>query len=275
MFRKVFILFLLITFFIAYPKSAFAGAWTVPKGHLYIESYNKYYCAEYDFNADKKKVRKSNNGKYEEYYTEVKLEFGVTDDLNILAYLPYKEVRYKDDNGKSENSGLGDMWLRTKFRFTQEPFTSSAMLGVKFPMGYDDNESLALGTEQIDGEAKILIGKNFTNFPSYLGVELGYRARAEERTNEIPYFFEFGFQPTDKIMIKTVLDGIEGLSGTGKIEEDYTKWTLSLIYKLKGGFSSVYRGEPSINLEIGYGKTFRGKNSSSAKEIFANLSTQF
>lgn len=264
---------------IVLPADLFAGAWTVPEGHWYIESYSKYYWADSDFNADGKKTPKANNGFYEEIRTELKAEYGLRDNLNLLLSLPFKHASYEDDNGTSTTTGLEDLWLRTKFRLTQEPVVSSLIFGAKFPAGYDENDSPALGDGQIDGEIKFLVGKSFPSrdgfFPFYIGAEVGFRPRNKEPTNEIPYLLEFGFNPTDRLMFKGTLDGVEGIAGTGKEEEDWLKWTANIVYKISGGFSTVYREETSVNLEIAYGETFDGRNTAVGSEIVLNIAFQF
>ena len=56
---------LLANFLIAF--DAYAGAWTLPQGYFYIEWFNKYYADKKNFNADRKKTSKGNNGKYGEW----------------------------------------------------------------------------------------------------------------------------------------------------------------------------------------------------------------
>lgn len=242
------------------------GAWTVPQGRLWCELYNKYYWHKSQFNDKGKKVEWSYNGNYDEIRTELKLEYGLTDDLTLLLYLPYKEAHWRDDNGKKTSRALVDIWTGAKYRLFSQPLVTSLQARVKIPTNYNENDTPSLGRRQIDGEVKLLLGKSlWPIIKGYTKIELGFRARAQEPTNEIPYFYELGYSLTDYLILKATVDGIEGLSGTGKVDEDYTKWNFSTIFKIKF----------DLSLELGYGQTFAGKNSSAAEEIILSLAALF
>lgn len=241
------------------------GAWTLPEGKLYCELYNKYYWHKSEFNDKGKRTNWSANGHYNEIRAELKLEYGLTDDLTLLLYLPYKEAHWHDDNAKYTTKGIVDIWTGAKYRLFSEPFVLSLQTRVKIPTHYNEHDTPSLGRRQVDGEIKLLLGKSLVPFISgYTKAELGFRARNEEPTNQIPYFYELGYNLTDYLTLKATLDGVEGISGTGKIDEDYIKWTLGPICKI---------GDYAI--ELGYGNTFAGKNSSAAEEVILSLSSQF
>ncbi len=275
--RNLFVLALsVVTIILSASTNLYAGAWVLPKGQLYMELYSKYYYADSDFDSDGTgKIPKANNGAYHETYLEYKFEYGLFDKVNLLFSIPYKFALSEDDNGEHRNTGLADVWTGVKLNILEKPIVTSLQFRVKFPTMYDKNESPALGTEYIDGEAKILLGKSFITIPSFIGVELGYRGRGGKNTDdEIPYFVEAGYFPTKRIMLKATLDGVEGLAGTGP-EEDYAKWGVAAAYSFVGGFSSVTRAEKSFNIELGYNNTFKGKNTGVGSEGVVKASYQF
>ena len=242
------------------------GAWVIPKGKIYVEIYNKYYWHDSAFDENHDEVKWAYNGRYYEFRSELKLEYGLTDNLTILTYLPFKEASWKDDFKKPTRRNLVDVWCGAKYNLFTEPYVFTLQGRLKFPTHYNPNHVPSLGAEQIDGEIKFLFGKSLhALFNGYTKLEFGFRARDEEPTNEIPYFFELGYNALDWLTLKTTIDGIEGIQGTGKTEEDYTKYNVSAILKVLN----------SCNLEIGYGETFYGKNSSAAQEIVLSVSTQF
>lgn len=268
------------------------GAWTLPKGKLYLEVYAKYYWHERYFDDKKHKKMWENSGRYFEKRTEFKFEYGITNKLTALAYLPYVQANWKDDafNGAGvpsghqfRNRGLADYWLGFKYNLFENPFVFTIMLRTKVPGNYNENSQPSLGRKQIDEELRLMFGKAFKLVvPMYTKFEVGHRWRLEEPADEVPYFFELGISPFNWLVLKTTLDGVEGISGTGKheltwkytngaweqvlipIEEDYTKWTTGLVFKFKG-----------FNVETSYGKTFRGKNTAAAKEMILSLSYLF
>src|SRR3989338_8916759 len=91
------------------PSELFAGAWTVPKGHMYHEVYMKYWYNHYDFNKKWEKKKKEKSGWYDEYYIEYKNEFGLTDNLNLLFPFPYQESVYKDASESYKNNGVKEV----------------------------------------------------------------------------------------------------------------------------------------------------------------------
>lgn len=242
------------------------GAWTVPKGKLYCELYNKYYWYKSYFDDKGKRVEWPENANYDEIMTSLKFEYGLTDNLSYLLELPYKRMHWHDDNGKFVNRGLADIWTGLKYCLLRDPVVFSVQTRIKIPTHYNEHHTPSLGRRQVDGELRFLMGKSL--WPMLLGytkAEAGFRARNEEPTNEIIYYYELGYNLTKGITLKGAIDGVEGISGTGKVDEDYTKWLFSTIFNLIG----------NINLEVGYGQTFAGKNSSAAEEVIATLSTLF
>lgn len=247
------------------------------KGKTFIELYNKYYWHNTEFDEGGERHRWAYNGSYHEVASELKLEYGLTDDLNFLCSIPYKEAVWKDDYNRNTTSGIGDCWMRLKyrvFRQAQLPWSLSLQPGFRFPGGYNENDSPSLGRGELAGELRLIATRSFYSLPCYAKIETGYRGRAEEPTDEIPMLLEWGYYPTDWLLFKTTVDGVEGLGGRGDVEEDYTKWTAHLIYSPKGGFKT-FRKEGSLNFEFAYGNTFEGKNTSNGSEVVINISYQF
>jgi hypothetical protein len=142
-------------------------------------------------------------------------------------------------------------------------------LAGKFPAGYDEHDSPSIGNGQIDQEIMLLSAKSFGSL-FYLKADLGYRWRYEEPADTIPYFFEFGYHPLDRLLFKAALDGVESIKDTGRIE-DYTKWVASMLFTLKKWINPLFNTEDKVDLELGYGETFTGKNASAASEVFAKI----
>ncbi len=281
------------------PTEAFAGAWTVPKGNWYVELYNKYYWHDSYFNADGDKTRWDYGGRYTEWMSELKAEYGITDRFNLLASIPYKHAVWSDHFNHDVSSDVGDSWVKAKYRFFDEttmPFIFSGQAGLRIHGPYDPHDSPALGYHEMAGEARLIASKSFSILPSYGGVEVAYRPRGKKPANEIPYFLEYGYYPTNWVMFKGTLDGVKAIRGTG-IKEDYTKWTASVILNLRGTFGTFRKkaleeesmeeaeiGWPAVlwwlkkyisETELGYGNTFIGKNASNGSEIFFKATNQF
>jgi len=239
------------------------GAWTLEKGQLYAEIYTKYYWHNHQFNNYRKKKRWDYDGKGNEISTELKLEYGLNDTNTLLLSTVAKEAHWKDSFRSSTRKGFTEVKTGIKHLLFTQPFIGSAQLKVKFPLHYSEQAVPALSTHQIDSEIKILTAQPWPKLPGYTKFETGFRFRAEEPSNGIPYFSEFGYNMAPYLIFKTTLDGQTGVDGGRK--EDWLKYTVGPIFKINDLF----------NIEFGFGHTFAGRNTSAAKEVFTTLSRQW
>lgn len=241
------------------------GAWTLRKGQTYAELYTKYYWHNHQFDSKGEKKRWDYDGKGNEIRTELKLEYGFNDKITLMLSTIAKEAHWKDSFKSCTNRGFVEMWPGVKYNLFTEPFICTLQGRVKFPFDYSEEAVPALGTHQIDGELKILTAQPWPKLPGYTKFEFGFRGRNEEPANEIPYFFEFGYNPRRWLVLKTTLDCSEGLAEAGGTDEDWMKYTVGPIFKIKDLF----------NIEFAFGQTFEGKNTSAAKEVICSLSSQW
>lgn len=238
------------------------GAWTLKKGQLYMEMYTKYFWNNAQFNNDRKKQRWDYNGKSNEIRAEYKLEYGLIDQCTLLLNTVAKDARWKDDFNSYSKRGFTEIWPGIKYLIFTKPFICSLQAKAKFPFDYDEHTTPSLGPRTIDGEFKILTAQPWPKLPGYTKLEVGFRGRTQKPANELPYYFELGYNLTPKIIFKTTIDGFKGVDGTGDIES-LTKYTGSWIIKLTDRF----------NIEFGYGDTFYGKNTSAGREIYTTISS--
>jgi hypothetical protein len=277
------------------PSCVFAGAWTLEKGDSFFELASKYYWADSYYNNCGYACDFSNAGKYTEYRTEVKAEYGITDEADLLMSIPYKWARYEDDDDVSSGDSIEDITAGVKYRITEVregfPVTSVIIKGI-IPGGYDVNEDPAIGAEKFGLESRLLFGMEFGAAKkksadeenirrrhgfSSIGGELGYRIMEGKGGDKIPYFAEVNYQLTDNIYLRALLDGIISISTTGsepseeyllsKKYEEYGK----CIFLINFGSFLVTRKLPGLSLELGYGHTFYGKNTAAGSEVIVNV----
>lgn len=239
------------------------GAWTLKKGETYAEIYTKYYWHNHQFNNGRERKRWDVEGKGNEIMTEWKLEYGLSDSDTLLLYTVAKEAHWKDSSKSNTKKGFTEVKPGIKHLLFIDPFICSLQLKAKFPLHYSEEAVPALSKHQIDGEIKILTAQPWPKLPGYTKFESGFRLRAEEPSNEIPYFCEFGYNLKPSLILKTTLDGQTAVGGGRK--EDWTKYTVGPIFKI----------EDLFNIEFGFGHTFAGKNTSAAKEVYLTLSSQW
>lgn len=153
---------------LALATPAWAGAWTVPRHRLYAEYYYRYLGSKKTFDARGDTSRRTKTALFSDIRNEWKLEYGLTNWFNLLASVPYQSSHYRDDNVDLLNAGVGDIWLRTKFRLLQEPpLVSSVQFSWKIP-AYDPKISPGLGDGQFDFESRLLLSKSFVYWPHEL-----------------------------------------------------------------------------------------------------------
>ena len=149
----------LLVCLLAHPTRLLANAWMLGTNEWSVETYNKFYWATEDYDHHGDRVEKANDGKYEEYRSELKVEFGFRDQLNLLFSVPYKWGKWEDINGALHNDGVEFVGVGAKLRLSEESeIDPAASLQVKYevPGGYDKDEPPSLGHEKSDLELSLI-----------------------------------------------------------------------------------------------------------------------
>jgi len=252
-----------------FAASAWAGAWCMKKGALYSKlSHNRYFTV-YTFDEHGDKERNSYGSTFRDNNITWYSEYGLLDDLTIFTSVPYKwltsHYRFSEDKELKHTTykynGLGDVDLGLKYCFLEHPLVLSLQLLTKVAWLYDSDEEVLPGNNQNDYELKLLAGKSLWPFPGYCGMELGYRWRTSEPSDEYRYLLEFGMNFTKKISGRVKLDGIKGVKNgdlpkqkpvvSAYIDEE-TGQLIKTVYRpseAAQGFSN-----PSLGLEYDLGK---------------------
>lgn len=280
-------------------ERVFAGAWTVPKYKVWAEYYMKWNWAKDSFGANGTAVSDQNasvkNFRSWEFVQEQKLEYGITDWLNFLSALEWKDAHYKEyDRPRSwgpyarKHQGLTNVKLGAKARLMEKPLVTSIQ-GKFFiypgygiwhsddKRGYQNQPAIGYGNDSF--ELRGLIGKTFDlpiryKIPCYFGAETGYRWNNRNVCNGWPYFIEGGFWPRPWLLIKTELDGYKTHDGTGKFEEVYGIWRIGCVWQVFGD-STLRAGNKMFNIEFQYGMVLWGKNTNRYQEWIMKVQTQF
>lgn len=272
--KRLFITIALLSIGSLLPGELFAGAWTVPKGHMYHEVYMKYWYNDSDFNKKWEKKRKEKSGWYDEHYIEYKNEFGLTDNLNILFQFPYQEAVYKDSGTSLKNNGVKEVWFGAKYKFLNDPVLMAAQVRAKYATDYDIGKSPGLGSKDHGLEARVLISKSFDpHLPAYMSLEGAYRWRGREAANDVPYFAEIGYYIHSHILLKANIDGVWGQDGTGDVET-YMKYGGAVTFEVLSDRASIYKTSQSFNIELGYNQVAIGQSSGAGKEIVIKVSAR-
>ena len=297
--RKItLIIFLTVLVSSLWIENAFAGAWTVPKHKVWAEYYMKWEYGKQEFTADwkRKQLGQGKDARSWDFVMEPKIEYGITDWLNFLFALEYKEAHYKEYGRPPswgpfarKNNDVTNVKLGGKLRLLQEPVILSTQTKVFIYPGYgryhgDDpaftnQPDIGKGDDAV--EQRILIGKSFKvpvmstyTLPCYVGAETGYRWRTRNVANDIPYFVEGGFWPVPWFLVKSEIDGYKHHGGTGSKKESYGIWRIGGVWQVFGD-STLRQGDKLFNIEFQYGMTVWGKNTTAYNEFVLKVQTQF
>ena len=167
-------------------KAVWAGAWTVPRDKWYVEYFYRYFHSKKEFDDQGHDNRRPKVGMFEDIRNEWKLEYGFTDEFNILASVPYQSSHYRDDNTDLLTSGVGDIWVRTKLRLLAQPeypVMGAIQCSWKIPSAYNPRTSPALGKGQVDFETRVMISRSWVYFP--YEVQVPVRKREDQSGGNI------------------------------------------------------------------------------------------
>jgi len=191
---------------------AHAGAWTEAKGASYNKFAFNYYMSDQSFDSSGNLQAYTNNGTspissfYDRdlaYYGE----YGLRDDLTVFADTMFKDLSSEQSTGTLTNSGIGDIDIGVRYNFYNGPKGVFSAQGLfKYPGAYNKNDPVPLGNGQNDYELRMLYG-NGSLYPFYYGVELGYRWRAGDPSDEWKYLLEAGYTINPQFYVRTKLDG--------------------------------------------------------------------
>jgi hypothetical protein len=259
------------------PQIANAGAWVAEKG----QGYTKYGATSFnatDFfgeNDDFQEFDGDNISFYGEY--------GLGNKTAIYGSVLFQDIEQTDSsNNTTSNSGLGDVEFGVRYQWQANPFVLSTSFLVKLPFLYDENDDLPLGNGQLDYEGRVLIGKSLNKY-GYFGLELGYRFRAEDPSDEIRYLVEYGFSFNDNVYFRTKLDGIEsadngndGIDGNGNLSTplafDVGRWELTLGYNFGPARPA---GESRWGVEVTFTQDVFGDNTLDGDSVQLGLTRVF
>ncbi|MEI8355927.1 MAG: hypothetical protein WCG31_07565 [Deltaproteobacteria bacterium] len=250
---------LLIT---ASATASFAGAWTAKQNTFYEKLAFNYYYSHETFNKTGNRGGTADNGKFKDYNISNYFEYGLTNDLTVINSLAYKWLDNDNDLSHSKAYGLGDVDLGLRYKLMDNNigiFSTQAL--VKIPGAYDRNDPLPLGNGQFDGEFRLLYGRSlYPLIPAYGNVEIGYRWRAGDPSDELRYLIEFGVDLTKDLYGRLKLDGIFSMDNGNKFGNDGNPTTTNNFDLGKLEITVGYKVTPAWGVEAAYTPALYGQN---------------
>ncbi len=255
--KKIIVALMLFCF--AAPQFAFAGAWTLPKGDVWMQQTIKWFWAKSEFHGGSNRRRMEKDARSWGWAMIPEINYGVTDWLDLLFQMEYKESHYKEyarnpDWGpySVKNHGLVTIEPGIKIRFLNEPMVLSGQFSYSIWNSTHETKPLTVmnpntpGTPYLEPERaeqpglsdrtnfwdlRLLAGKKWdTKIPFYMGFEWGYQQNFRNIEDQMPLFYEIGFWPLRFLLIKTELDCMFSLDGTTKgdrvLEKSWAIWRI-------------------------------------------------
>lgn len=244
-------------------SSCFAGAWTAAKGGYYEKASFNFYYADKNFDRDGNRRDLSDRGEFTDYNLNNYFEYGVTDSLTVLNSLSYKWLESDNDLSRATAHGIGDVDLGARYRLYQSDAVGviSTQLLVKIPGGYDKNDPLPMGNDQYDTELRLLYGRSlYPKLPGYANLEIGYRLRAGDPSDELRYLVEIGFDLGRSFFTRAKLDGIYSIDNGSKLDGSGNPTTTNNFDLGKLDLTLGYQVTPSMGVELGYRPDLYGQN---------------
>jgi len=252
--------FLLVS---AFAGISHAGAWTARQNGYYEKLAFNYYYAGDTFDSSGDRVSTPNNGKFTDYNISNYFEYGLTDNLTLVNSLAYKWLENEDDSAITKGHGIGDvdLGLRCKLLDSDRAGIVSTQLLVKIPGPYKQDDPLPLGNGQYDTEVRLLYGRSlYPLIPGYGNLELGYRWRAEEPSDEIRYLVEFGVDVSRDFYTRAKLDGIFSVDNGTKVDSSGNPTATNNFDLGKLDLTLGYKASPTWGVEISWVPAIYGQN---------------
>lgn len=244
---------------------AHAAAWTQPEGSGQVIVTGVYSHSDNGYDADGDKVDIDDYTKAEIYFLA---EYGVTDDLTVLAIPSFSHVSV--DGSPDDSTGPGYTELGARYRLAGSGDTVfSAQGSVRIP-GKKRRDNIAqIGATDSEIDLRALAGTSFAvgGAPAFVDLQGGYRIRNGDPPNEFRIDATLGLRPANRLQLlaqtfTTISDG----AGRG----GFDKYRYSNLY-----LSAVYDISKQWSLQFGGLATLDGKNALDERGLFTAVWFRF
>lgn len=198
---------------LVHATAADASAWTLPKGQGQLLVTGVYSHSDRGFDANGRTIDIPDYDKQELYLLG---EYGVTDDLTLIAAPSFRHVGIQGAN--DDTTGLGYTELGARYHVTGGTnWVGSIQATARIP-GARRRDSLAqVGSTDAEYDVRALGGASFSigRMPGFVDLEGGYRVRAGDPPNEFRADATLGIRPAKRVLLYTLLSN-SWSDGAGK-----------------------------------------------------------
>ncbi len=195
---------------------AHAGGWTQPKGKGYFKLSQQVIRAESLFTANGSKTEiPTVSG----YTTSLYGEFGLTDRVTLVGYMPVYAHFGVDVEGFDSTAGVGDGDAGVRIGIlTKGPTVVSLQAMAGLPLGESGGDIvLWTGDGEFNQHVSFQVGHSLYPAPAYLIGEIGYNNRKssdnrdDNYADELRYSLQAGYTIAERMGVSVWLRGVEAL----------------------------------------------------------------
>ncbi|MFQ5606218.1 MAG: hypothetical protein ACE5HS_23345 [bacterium] len=215
-----------LTLFV-WQKALLAGAWVQPKRGFYFKLSSNYLLTTKEFNHEGKRLDIFQeriiyeDASFRDFAVTAYLEYGLFENLTIVAKLPFKIQTSKRTEIIREallarivtvhTEGLSNLSLFGRLALFEKPLVLSVQSGVKIPLGFETapaNDGPPLDTGDTDFEANLQMGKSLYPLPAYVTASVGYKYRTGALHDQVLFTAEAGYT-LGRFLLKINYDGLK------------------------------------------------------------------
>lgn len=240
---------------------AYASAWTQPEGtgQVIVTTINTTSHKGYDGNGDSRDIPD-----YDKSEVYALAEYGVTDDLTLMATPSFSDVHTEGPGG--DTSGLGYTEFGARYRLDRTDNAVFSVQGTVRLRGERRHDTLGqVSAEGNEYDVRLLGGTSFVlaGMNGFVDVQGGYRLRDRAPPNEFHFDATLGIRPAKSLLLmaqsfNTISDGV----GSG----GFPKYRYSNVY-----VSGVVDVTSSISLQVGGIGTVSGQNALRERGFMAGV----
>ncbi len=231
----------------------YAGAWTIPKGGWYHKLAVNYFTADSGYDASHDEQPFELEGRFTQENLTYYGEYGFVDGLTVVWTVPVRKIHYENLFEEGTTFGIADAELGLRVRLAaKRTFFFSFMGLVKVPAGYDGEDRLPLGNDQVDAEARFLMGASAQSGRVYFGGEVAYRYRSQEPSDEWQALAEIGGSFTKQFYGRLKLTQIRSVGNQDDVRDVFGNPLAQFASERRGAeltlgvqFSKHWSGEAS------------------------------
>jgi hypothetical protein len=214
------------------------------------EGYDEFWVGE-------TKVSDPGVGEVDIKSSSVWVQWGLLDNLAIVANLPYIDAS-SDGLGGFEDSGLQDLSVLLKYRFLSSgPHSLVGAAGVRTAaQDYEPNLPVDLGDNTTDALFRLVYQFQTQNF--YISQQVGYDVRSDDAPDDYPLYTELGFT-TGRVTWGGYYSQLIADDGTDIGDPGFTFPSNQEEYS-KAGVKLYARVTDRLGLSAAYFATLDGRN---------------